>query len=330
MYSAVIFDLDGTLLNTLTDLANAGNHTLEVLGFPTHAVDAYRYMVGNGIPKLIERMLPEGSRGPATQQTALSVFLRYYEAHKQDTTAPYPGILPMLHALKAAGLRLGVVSNKENTLSQEVAAHYFPGIFDAVAGHVLGTPAKPDPALVNSLIAQFGVQAGQVPVSYTHLDVYKRQLVFLATLAVHLFGLQRLGRGGHFLCAQRKRADGGVRAHIGALVALDALGDIPLRHGNRHAALLIRGRTLLELAVHIFLEGGNGQAVAVHLAHGEHYLRHHVHSGGVAGQVVRHGRILSVLPRGGHFHLVVSVKAGVDGLPAVSYTHLDVYKRQGQ
>ena len=59
MYSAVIFDLDGTLLNTLTDLANAGNHTLEVLGFPTHAVDAYRYMVGNGIPKLIERMLPE-------------------------------------------------------------------------------------------------------------------------------------------------------------------------------------------------------------------------------------------------------------------------------
>ena len=76
MYSAVIFDLDGTLLNTLTDLANAGNHTLEVLGFPTHAVDAYRYMVGNGIPKLIERMLPEGSRGPATQQTAFSVFLR--------------------------------------------------------------------------------------------------------------------------------------------------------------------------------------------------------------------------------------------------------------
>lgn len=162
MYSTVIFDLDGTLLNTLTDLANAGNHTLEVLGFPTYAVDAYRYMVGNGIPKLIERMLPERNRGPATQQTALSVFLRYYEAHKQDTTAPYPGILPMLHALKAAGLRLGVVSNKENTLSQEVTAHYFPGIFDAVAGHVLGTPAKPDPALVNSLIAQFGVRAGQV------------------------------------------------------------------------------------------------------------------------------------------------------------------------
>ena len=123
MYSTVIFDLDGTLLNTLTDLANAGNHTLEVLGFPTHTVDSYRYMVGNGIPKLIERMLPEGNRGPATQQTALSVFLRYYEAHKQDTTAPYPGILPMLHALKAAGLRLGVVSNKENTLSQEVTAH---------------------------------------------------------------------------------------------------------------------------------------------------------------------------------------------------------------
>ena len=73
MYSAVIFDLDGTLLNTLADLANAGNHTLEVLGFPTHPVDAYRYLVGNGIPKLIERMLPEKNRGPATQQTALSI-----------------------------------------------------------------------------------------------------------------------------------------------------------------------------------------------------------------------------------------------------------------
>ena len=162
MYSAVIFDLDGTLLNTLTDLANAGNHPLEVLGFPTHPVDAYRYLVGNGIPKLIERMLPEKNRGPATQQTALSIFLRYYEAHKQDTTAPYPGILPMLQALKGAGLRLGVVSNKENSLSQEVAAHYFPGLFDAVAGHVLGTPTKPDPALLNGLMAQFGVQAGQV------------------------------------------------------------------------------------------------------------------------------------------------------------------------
>ena len=162
MYSAVIFDLDGTLLNTLTDLANAGNHTLEVLGFPTHPVDAYRYLVGNGIPKLIERMLPEKNRGPATQQTALSIFLRYYEAHKQDTTAPYPGILPMLQALKGAGLRLGVVSNKENSLSQEVAAHYFPGLFDAVAGHVLGTPTKPDPHLVNEMRAAFGLAPEQV------------------------------------------------------------------------------------------------------------------------------------------------------------------------
>ena len=161
MYSAVIFDLDGTLLNTLTDLANAGNHTLEVLGFPTHPVDAYRYLVGNGIPKLIERMLPEKNRGPATQQTALSIFLRYYEAHKQDTTAPYPGILPMLQALKGAGLRLGVVSNKENSLSQEVAAHYFPGLFDAVAGHVLGTPTKPDPALPDGSVRRAG-RAGAV------------------------------------------------------------------------------------------------------------------------------------------------------------------------
>ncbi len=162
MYSAVIFDLDGTLLNTLTDLANAGNHTLEVLGFPSHSVDSYRYMVGNGIPKLIERMLPEGQKGPATQQTALSIFLHYYEVHKEDTTAPYPNIVPMLQQLKAAGLKLGIVSNKEDSLSRQVAAHYFPNLFDAVAGHVLGTPTKPDPTHVNQLIAQFGLSPSQV------------------------------------------------------------------------------------------------------------------------------------------------------------------------
>ena len=106
-----------------------------------------------------------------------------------------------------------------------------------------------------------------------------------------------------------------MRAHIGALVALDALGDIPFRHGNGHAALLVCRGALLELAVHIFFERRNRQAVAVHLAHGEHHLRHHVHGGGVAGQVVHHRRVLRILPRGGHFHLVIGVKAGVNGLP---------------
>ena len=91
MYKLVIFDLDGTLLNTIGDLAAAGNHTLEVMGFPQHPEESYRHFVGNGIPKLIERMLPAG-HDKETEQKAYDIFMEYYSAHKCDRTKPYPGI----------------------------------------------------------------------------------------------------------------------------------------------------------------------------------------------------------------------------------------------
>ena len=155
-YDTVVFDLDGTLLNTIRDLADAANYVCRAHGWPEHTLDAYRYLVGNGIPKLIERMLPEKNRGPATQQTALSIFLRYYEAHKQDTTAPYPGIEAMLEALSAAGVRYGVLTNKEHTLAQGVMEHYFPGRFEFVQGAVPGVPTKPDPTALHHLLARMG------------------------------------------------------------------------------------------------------------------------------------------------------------------------------
>lgn len=162
MYQAVLFDLDGTLLDTIGDLAAAANHTLAAMGFAPHSVAEYKYMVGNGIPKLIERFLPPEHRDSAAQARAAQLFFSYYDAHKEDTTAPYPGIFALLAALRGAGVRLGVVSNKEDALTKSVIDHYFPGAFDSVAGHTLGTPTKPDPHLVNAMRAAFGLAKTQV------------------------------------------------------------------------------------------------------------------------------------------------------------------------
>ena len=119
MYNPVIFDLDGTLLNTLGDLAAAGNYALSQLGFPTHDLDKYRYFVGNGIPKLIERMLPE-SASQSDFDAAYKLFDEYYERHKTDATAPYSGIPELLKTLSERGITCLCNTNKSlavNTVS---------------------------------------------------------------------------------------------------------------------------------------------------------------------------------------------------------------------
>ena len=112
MYKTVVFDLDGTLLNTLTDLADAGNRLCRKYGWPTHERQAYRYFVGNGIPKLVERLAPADQRTPAVLEAALADFKRDYGQHLRDTTAPYPGIPEMLAKLKANGVQLAVFSQQ--------------------------------------------------------------------------------------------------------------------------------------------------------------------------------------------------------------------------
>ena len=160
MYKLVIFDLDGTLLNTIGDLAAAGNHTLEVMGFPQHPEESYRHFVGNGIPKLIERMLPAG-HDKETEQKAYDIFMEYYSAHKCDRTKPYPGIPELIRKLRAAGIKCAANSNKAHEFTQELIKLSFGDEFDDVIGFGAGFPAKPDPGAAHELIRRAGVQPSE-------------------------------------------------------------------------------------------------------------------------------------------------------------------------
>lgn len=159
MKKLVIFDLDGTLLNTIADLAAATNQALQQEGFPTHETDAYRFFVGNGINKLFERALPEQERTEKNILKIRSLFIPYYDVHNVDLSRPYPGIPELLAALQQKGIMLGVASNKYQAATQKLIAHYFPNIsFVEVLGQREGIPAKPDPSIVNDILAKAGVE----------------------------------------------------------------------------------------------------------------------------------------------------------------------------
>lgn len=144
MFRLVIFDLDGTLLNTIGDLAAAGNHTLAEMGYPQHPEDSYRHFVGNGIPKLIERMLPADC-GEDVRKQALERFMEYYSQHKCDRTKPYPGIPELVRELKSRGVICGANSNKAHEFTNELIRMNFGEEITEIIGYGAGFPAKPDP-----------------------------------------------------------------------------------------------------------------------------------------------------------------------------------------
>ncbi len=153
MKRLVIFDLDGTLLNTIADLAQSTNHALQSLGYPTHPPEAYPQMVGNGINKLFERALPEGRKSEENVLRMRAAFIPYYNAHNADLSRPYPGVAGLLGQLQAQGLALAVASNKYQEATVRLIAHYFPAIrFAAVLGQRDGVPPKPDPAIVDDIL----------------------------------------------------------------------------------------------------------------------------------------------------------------------------------
>ena len=149
----IIFDLDGTLLNTIDDLGYACNHALEQAGYPTHPIEAYPEKVGNGINNLIRRALPEGER---TEEKILRVrefFVPYYDAHNCDYTRPYEGIPELLAALKRQGHQLAVASNKYQAATEKIVSHYFPDVFAVILGERAGVERKPDPQIVYDIRA---------------------------------------------------------------------------------------------------------------------------------------------------------------------------------
>ena len=144
----IIFDLDGTLINTIDDLGQACNHALSACGYPTHKIEDYPRLVGNGINKLIERALPEEYRNEATVLRLREYFVPYYDAHNCDLTRPYDGIPALLQALKTQGHILAVASNKYQAATEKIVAQLFPDTFDVVLGEREGVARKPDPQIV--------------------------------------------------------------------------------------------------------------------------------------------------------------------------------------
>ena len=151
----VIFDLDGTLLNTIDDLAVSANYALRQHGYPEHELPAYRYFVGNGITKLIERALPEAERCEPTILQLREEFVGYYQRHKTDLTRPYPGIPELLTHLNDQGITLAVASNKYHQGTIELIRHFFgEKLFSVVLGQRENIPVKPDPAIVYEILSQ--------------------------------------------------------------------------------------------------------------------------------------------------------------------------------
>ena len=161
MFGYVFFDLDGTLLNTLDDLADASNYALKTLGFETFETERYKYFVGNGIPKLIERILPENS-GSELRGKAYSLFSEYYSVHSEDKTVPYDGIPELIDGLYKAGIKTAVITNKDNIFAGKLIRRFFGNKITAVYGSVPGKPHKPDPYLVNTAIREMNADRNDI------------------------------------------------------------------------------------------------------------------------------------------------------------------------
>ena len=158
MKKLVIFDLDGTLLDTIADLAESANHALKQLGYPTRDVEKIRTFVGNGVNKLLFRALPDEEKTEENMMRMRTHFVPYYDAHNADLSAPYPGIVALLEELQAKGLRMAVASNKYQEATVKLVKHYFPMIdFVEVLGQREGINVKPDPTIVFDILQKAGV-----------------------------------------------------------------------------------------------------------------------------------------------------------------------------
>ena len=154
-YEAVIFDLDGTLLNTIDDLADGVNYAMREFGFPTHSVDRVRQMVGNGVLNLVKRALPDDKKDML--DIVLPVFKEYYSAHSKDKTAPYAGVVELLQKIKQKGLKTAILSNKFDGAVKALSKEYFGDLIDLPIGEGNGVKVKPNPEGMNHVLSVFGL-----------------------------------------------------------------------------------------------------------------------------------------------------------------------------
>ena len=156
-YRLAIFDMDGTILDTIQDLTDALNHTLRAYSLPEHSISEVMFMVGNGIHKLIERAVPEGTEGELIEKVYTD-YLSYYQEHCADATKPYKGIVSIIQRLRSLGILTAVVSNKKDVAVSELCEIYFKDCFDAAVGERDGMQRKPAPDSVFEVLKKLGVR----------------------------------------------------------------------------------------------------------------------------------------------------------------------------
>ena len=163
MKKLVIFDLDGTLINTIADLAQATNYALAKLGYPTHEIESYKFKVGNGINNLFKRALPEGEK---TDENVLRVrreFILYYNEHNTDLSRPYPGMEELLNYIENQNIKISVASNKYQEATSKIISEIYPTIrFSAVLGQRENVPIKPNPQIVYDILSITGIDKQDV------------------------------------------------------------------------------------------------------------------------------------------------------------------------
>lgn len=179
-----IFDLDGTLLNTLNDLAASTNYALRSTGMPEHSVEDVRRFVGNGVKKLMERAIPDGLDNPKFDET-YATFRRHYLEHSLDTTKPYEGIPEVLAELKRRGKKLAIVSNKFYAATQELAKHFFPETIQVAIGERENIHKKPAPDTVLEAMRQLGVgKEGSIYIGDSDVDIDTAKNVGIPCISV--------------------------------------------------------------------------------------------------------------------------------------------------
>lgn len=180
----VIFDLDGTLLNTLEDLTDSVNHAMEAFGYPVHTIEEIRSFVGNGAPKLIERSIPQGTENPS-YDAALAAFKEHYAAHCEDKTNPYEGIMELLMQLRDKGYRMAVVSNKFDGAVKRLCKKYFGDYIEVAIGESADVKRKPAPDTVYRALRELSSDASRaVYVGDSEVDIQTAKNASLRCISV--------------------------------------------------------------------------------------------------------------------------------------------------